>query len=156
MIYKLKGTSGSVINQSFPLQGQVTVGHGQEYDIPVEAETEASSGPEAEGGKLLARIEVGKTEAGRNRVRLLAEAGAGVTVNGEEVTELDLSGGDELRIGRSRLILQAPGLRPERVLTEAATRARRPVWPWWLAAALVAGSAALAWQQGWLAPLLGQ
>ncbi len=141
MIYKLKGTSGSVINQSFPLQDEVTLGIGDDFDIPVDAE---------QGAGLMARIVVGE-----NQVRLRAEAGSGVTVNGEEVTELDLRGGDELRIGRSRLILQAPGLRPERVLTEAATRRKRAVWPWWLAAALLAGGAALAWQQGWLAPLLG-
>lgn len=140
-MYKLKGTSGSVINQSFPLQGKVTLGIGDDFDIPVEAD---------QGSGLMARIEVGE-----NQVRLLAEAGSGVTVNGEEVTELDLSGGDEVRIGRSRLILQAPGLRPERVLTEAATRRKRAAWPWWLAAALLAGGAALAWQQGWLVPLLG-
>jgi hypothetical protein len=142
MIYRLKGTSGSVINQSFPLQGQVTLGAGQDYDIAVDAES---------GQGLLARIEVLD-----DAVRLWAEAGSGVTVNGEEVTELDLAGGDELRIGRSRLILQAPGLRPERVLTGQATRSKRTAWPWWLAAALVAGGAAWAWQQGWLAGLLGQ
>lgn len=143
MIYRLKGTSGSVINQSFPLQDQVTLGASEDCDIVVEAEP---------GQGLLARLEVGE-----NRVRLLAEADSGVTVNGEAVTQLDLVGGDELRIGRSRLILQAPGLRPERVLTEEAVRSKRSAWPWWVAAALAAGAAiAWSWQQGLLAPLLGQ
>lgn len=145
MIYKLKGTSGSVINQSFPLQGEITLGIGESFDIPIEAEAEAEAGQ-----GLMARLEVGE-----NSVRLLAEAGSGVTVNGEQVMELELTGGDELRIGRSRLILQAPGLRPERVLTEAATRRKRAVWPWWLAAVLLAGGTAWAWQQGWLSQLLG-
>ena len=142
MMYRLKGTSGAVINQSFPLRGEVTIGVGEGFDIAVEAG--ATQG-------LLARIEVGD-----NAVHLRAEPDSGVTVNGEEVTELHLAGGDELRIGRSRLILQAPGLRPERVLTEEAIRSKRPTWPWWLAAALLTGGTALAWQQGWLTQLFGQ
>jgi hypothetical protein len=140
MVYRLKGTSGAVINQSFPLQGRITIGVGEGFDVPVEG---------AEGQTLLAVIEVSD-----QAVNLRAEADSGVTVNGETVMELDLAGGDELRAGRSRLILQAPGLRPERVLTEEAVRSGRPQWPWWLAAALLTGAAALAWQQGWLSALL--
>jgi len=141
MVYRLKGTSGVVINQSFPLAERVTIGVGEGHDISVEGD--------AAGAGLLAVLEVSD-----NEVLLKAEPDAGITVNGDPVTELALAGGDELRAGRSRFLMQAPGLRPERVLTEAAT-APAARWPWWLAAAVLAGGAALAWQQGWLAPLLG-
>ncbi len=136
--YRLKGTSGPVINQSFPLGEALTVGGGPDCDVQLE---------EAGDGQVLATVRVDPDGA----VQLSAAAGSGVTVNGDEVTELALAGGDELRVGRSRFILQAPGLRPERVLTGKATQVRRPAWPWWLAAAaLAAGAAGLAWWQGWI------
>lgn len=135
--YRLKATSGPSINQSFPLGETLTIGADGACDVPVEA---------GQGDGVLATVRVGADGS----VRLSAATGSGVTVNGEPVTELDLAGGDELRVGRSRFILQAPGLRPERVLTDEATRPPRPTWPWWLAAALLAGAAALAWTQGWL------
>jgi len=136
--YRLKGTSGAVINQSFPLGERLTVGPGANCDVRLE---------DGEGQGVLATVRVDEEGA----VRLEAAPGSGVTVNGDEVTERNLAGGDEVRVGRSRFILQAPGLRPERVLTEEAVRARRPLWPWWLAAAVLAGAAAgAAWWQGWI------
>ena len=60
----------------------------------------------------------------------------------------DLGGGDEIRIGTQRLILQAPGLRPERVLTDEAARPRRSPWPWLLAAGAAAAAGA-GWYLGW-------
>jgi hypothetical protein len=139
--YRLKGTSGAILNQSFPLQGEQRLGPGTDNDIHVEGEGEAA----------WATV----TVLDDGSVRLLALGGEPVTVNGERVREIHLAGGDEIRVGRSRFILQAPGLRPERVLTEAATKPKRSAWGWWLAAAILAGSAAgLAWWQGWL-PLPG-
>lgn len=136
--YRLKGTSGAVINQSFPLGETLTLGPGADCDVRLDEDGHAG---------VLATVRVG-ADGG---VHLSATADSGVTVNGEAVTELDLAGGDELRVGRSRFILQAPGLRPERVLTGEATRPRRPVWPWLLGAALAAaGAAGVAWWQGWL------
>lgn len=136
--YRLKGTAGAVINRSFPLDRTLVLGTGPDCDVEVETDR---------GEAVLATVRL--TEEGA--LRLEAPKTAGVTVNGDPVTEIDLAGGDELRIGRSRFILQAPGLRPERVLTEDATRPRRATWPWWLAgAALLVGAAATAWWQGWL------
>jgi hypothetical protein len=135
--YRLKGTSGSVLNQSFPLSGEQRLGPGADNDIHVEGEGEAA----------WATVTVLDDGA----VRLQALGGEPITVNGEAVTEMQLAGGDEIRVGRSRFILQAPGLRPERVLTEEATKPRSSAWAWWLVAVLLAGSAAgLAWWQGWL------
>jgi hypothetical protein len=135
--YRLKGTSGAVLNQSFPLQGEQRLGPGADNDIHVEGEGESA----------WATV----TVLDDGSVRLLALGGEAVTVNGEQVKEIHLAGGDEIRVGRSRFILQAPGLRPERVLTEAATKPKRSAWGWWLAAAVLAASAAgLAWWQGWI------
>lgn len=135
--YRLKGTSGSVLNQSFPLSGEQRLGPGADNDIHVEGEGEAA----------WATVTVLDDGA----VKILALGGEPVTVNGEAVTEMSLAGGDEIRVGRSRFILQAPGLRPERVLTGEATKPRSSAWAWWLVAALLAGSAAgVAWWQGWI------
>lgn len=135
--YRLKGTSGSVLNQSFPLKGEQRLGPGEGNDIHVEGE----------GAAAWASV----TVLDDGSVRLQALGSEAVTVNGETVEDIHLAGGDEIRVGRSRFILQAPGLRPERVLTEAATKPRSSAWVWWLAAALLAGSAAgVAWWQGWL------
>lgn len=136
-IYRLKGTSGPVLNQSFTLANGLTIG-GSDSDIPV-----AASGP-------LAEVSV----AGQ-QVLIRALAGdALLEVNGVAVSEQALAGGDEIRIGGCRFILQAPGLKPERVLAGDVLRPRRPLWPWWLAAAVLAGGAALAWRSGWLDTLL--
>ncbi len=136
-IYRLKGTSGTLLNQSFPLAGELRLGTGDACDVSVE-------GDDAAG--VLAVV----TVRDDGSVHLAAQAPGAVTVNGDDVQELSLAGGDELRVGRSRFILQAPGLRPERVLTEEATRSGG-AWRWWLAAAVLVGAGAgVAWWQGWL------
>ncbi len=136
-IYRLKGTSGTLLNQSFPLAGELRLGTGHACDVSVE-------GDDAAG--VLAVV----TVRDDGSVHLAAQAPGAVTVNGDDVQELSLAGGDELRVGRSRFILQAPGLRPERVLTEEATRSGG-AWRWWLVAAVLVGAGAgVAWWQGWL------
>jgi hypothetical protein len=47
-------------------------------------------------------------------------------------------------------VLQAPGLRPEKVLTAKAVKRSSGIWPWLVAAAVLGAAAALAWQRGWL------
>ena len=140
--YRIKGTSGVLLNQAFPLGESLNLGTGEGCDVQVERDS---------GEGVLATLSVLDDGA----VQLEAAGGDSapgeVAVNGDPVTRLNLAGGDELRVGRSRFILQAPGLRPERVLTESATRAPRAQWPWWLAAAVVVGGGvAAAWWQGWL------
>jgi hypothetical protein len=63
-----------------------------------------------------------------------------------------LSSGDEIQVGSCRWLLQAPGLKPQRVLTAEAVRPRRAVWPWWVSAA-GAGLVVAAWKLGWLESL---
>ena len=125
-VYRLKGTSGALMNQSFPLADGLVIGASEGCDITL--------GEAAQGARATLQLR------GDGAVILVTEAGA-VAVSGDAV--------------KAHSLLQAPGLRPERVLTEAATRRRAPVWPRWLAAALLAGGALTAWQQGWLQQWLG-
>lgn len=139
--YRLKGTSGALINQSFTLDGRVLIGRADDCELRIDDE---SLDPHH------AEIQVG--DQGQVTLRDLGSR-SGTRVNGEAVTEVQLYSGDEIQVARCRLMLQAPGLRPDRVLTDAATQPARPAWPWLSALALTA-AAALAWQQGWLAALL--
>jgi hypothetical protein len=134
--FRLKGTAGPLLNRAFPLRETLRIG-GPGCDIVVEAS------PGAEG--VLAEVRFD----GDRRVTVHARSpDADLAVNGEPVEEAELAGGDELRIGACRLLLQAPGLRPERVLTEEAVRRRASPWPWILAAALLAAAAGGAWHLG--------
>lgn len=137
-IYRLKGTAGAVANQAFQLSGRLLIGRADDCDIRID---EASVAPH--------QLEISLLEEGGVNLRTLASSDS-VLLNGEPVTEAAMAGGDEIRVGSCRLMLQAPGLRPDRVLTGEAIRPRRKVWPWILLA--VAGAAGVfAWRQGMLA-----
>lgn len=135
-VYRLKGTSGPVLNRVWPLDERLVAGGSEDCDLRV---TDVDA-----GGPV---AEIRATPEGPVRIRAL-DPGVGVFLNGRRIEESAVGGGDEIRIGTSRFVLQAPGLRPERVLTEASVRPRRHAWPWLLliAAAL---AAMLAWQLGW-------
>ena len=60
-----------------------------------------------------------------------------------------MTSGDEIRIANCRFVLQAPGLRPDKVLTAEATRPRRAYLPWLIVGGLLAAAAA-AWYSGLL------
>lgn len=139
--YRLKGTSGDLINQTFALEGRLLIGRADDCELRVD---HANVAPH--------HAEVSLAEDGRVRLRDLGSA-SGTRVNGLAVSEATLDSGDEIAVGPCRLMLQAPGLRPERVLTEVATRPRRRHWPW-LLPLLAALVVALAWRQGWLDALL--
>ena len=136
-VYRLKGTSGSVINRAFRLSGRLLIGQADDCDVRIDHESVSARHAEV----LLA-------QDGSVRLRDLASE-SGTRLNGEFVTEAILSGGDELHIGNCRLMLQAPGLRPNRILEPDQIRAKRGHWPWLLALAIAAG-ALLAWQYGYL------
>ena len=70
-------------------------------------------------------------------------------LNGEAVQSAALASGDEIRIANCRWVLQAPGLRPEKVLTEQAVARRRGWIPWVIVVGLL-GAAAAAWYFGLL------
>lgn len=139
--FRLKGSAGEFLNRSFPLSDRLLIGGGPDCDIRI---------PGTAGEAGIAAVSLADERVTLNRL-----GSEPVFVNGREVREAALASGDEIRVGSCRFILQAPGLRPERVLAGAAVKPRRPRWPWWLAAAVLAGAAGWAWTQGWLALPLG-
>lgn len=140
--YRLKGASGKVAGQSQPLGTVTRIGRASDCELVVDD-------PHMPG--LLAEISL---QNGGLRLEKRDAAGE-ILLNGEAVSDAWLSTGDEIRIGQSRWVLQAPGLRPGKVLTDAAIKRRSGIWPW-LVTAGVLGAAALAWQQGWLSSFVGR
>ena len=136
-IYRLKGASGAVINQSFTLGQRTLIGRADDCDLRIDHENVAG---------LHAEI-LDEGDSGL-MLRHLADAGE-TLLNGEPVKSAALGSGDEIRIANCRWVLQAPGLRPEKVLTEQAVASRRGYIPWIIVAALL-GSAAAAWYAGLL------
>lgn len=136
-IYRLKGASGAVINQSHVLGKRTVIGRADDCDLRVDAEGVAGHHAEI-------------VDDGRGGLTLNHLAPGHQTVlNGEPVDSAALGSGDEIRIANCRWVLQAPGLRPEKVLTEAAVRKRRGWIPWVVVAALL-GAAGAAWYLGLL------
>lgn len=132
--YKLKGTSGSVINQSFPFEATIVLGSSADCDVRLDASDVATRHAEirlVEGGALVLQ-DLG--------------SGGGTLLNGEPVSEAPLASGDEIRIGTCRFMLQAPGLRPERILTTDVVQKRAGRWPRvlvWTSLAAAAGAVAV-------------
>lgn len=136
-VYRLKGASGPVINQAFRLSSRTVIGSAEECELRIEADGVAPQHAEiqeVEGGSL---------------VLSNLDPDFETLLNGECVEKTGLASGDELRVGNCRWVLQAPGLRPEKVLTSDAVTPRRSYMPWLITALLLA-SAGLAWSRGWL------
>ena len=136
-IYRLKGASGAVINQSHTLAQSTVIGSATDCDLAVNDPRVA-----AHHAEILA------DEAGGLLLRKLDD-GVELQLNGQLIQNSPLASGDEIRMGGCRWVVQAPGLRPQKVLTQEALRARRSHVPWLMVIALLA-AAALAWQRGWL------
>ena len=135
--YKLKGASGKVAGLSFGLGATTLIGRADACDLRIDDELIAPQHAEI----------VLRTGDGL-RFKHLAD-GYTSRINGEVVQEAELASGDEIRLGNCRWVVQAPGLRPGKVLTTQAVKAGPGAWPWLVGAALI-GAAALAWQRGWL------
>jgi len=140
--YKLKGTSGSVINQSFPLVGAFVFGSSADCEVRIE-----------EPGVADRHAEISFVGDHALLLRDLGTKG-GTLLNGEPVQESMLSSGDEIRIGSCRWLLQAPGLRPDRILTTDAIRKPGPDWArifaWTVVAATTAATVVIMWKPEWL------
>ena len=139
--YRLKGTSGAVINQVFPLAATLVIGRADDCDIRIEHDSVAAH-----------HVQVLLSDSGGISVQDLGSE-AGTRVNGERVKQAELSAGDEVQVGNCRLMLQAPGLRPDRVLGTDAVRVPAKRWPW-LLATLLGVAVILAWQNGMLEKIL--
>jgi len=135
--YRLKGASGPVINQAFELGSYTRIGRADDCELRIEGEGVAPHHAEIQenddGSLLLTRRDP------------LSET----LLNGESIQSASLASGDEIRIANCRWVLQAPGLRPEKVLSSEAARARRSYIPWLIVGGLLA-AAAVAWYQGLL------
>ena len=140
--YKLKGTSGSVINQSFPFGELIVLGSSADCDVQIDEPGVASRHAEIRliDGQSLQLKDLG--------------SGTGTLLNGESVSETLLGSGDEIRIGTCRWMLQAPGLRPERILTAEVVKKPTRHWPralvWTSLAAAATAVAVLKWKPEWL------
>ena len=141
-LYKLKGTSGSVINQSFPFGESIVLGSSADCDVQLD-----------EPGVAPRHAEIRQLD-GRSLLLKDLDSGTGTLLNGEPVTETLLGSGDEIRIGTCRWMLQAPGLRPERILTTDVIRKPVRHWPrilvWTTLLAGAATVAVLKWKPEWI------
>lgn len=134
--YRLKGASGAVINKAFELGVKTLIGSADDCDLRI-----CGDGIEPLHAEILEKQEL-------LLLKNLAKS-AETLLNGEAVEEASLASGDEIRIGNCRWVLQAPGLRPQKVLTSDALQSRRDYLPWLIVGALLA-AAALSWYRGWL------
>lgn len=132
--YRLKGASGPVIGQSFTLGARTVIGRADDCDLRLDQEGVAGR-----------HAEISQTDGGLTLSRL--DPAHEVLLNGQPVERAKLSSGDEIRVAQCRFVLQAPGLRPEKVLTPEATRPQRHYLPWLIVAALMT-AAAVAWYSG--------
>ncbi len=135
--YRLKGASAKVAGQAHGLGERTVIGRAADCDLSVDDDSLAAHHAEilldASGGLLLKRL----------------DQGVETRLNGQPIEQASLASGDEIRLGTCRWVLQAPGLRPEKVLTGQAVKRRQSLVPWLLAIALLE-AAVLAWQRGWL------
>ena len=141
-IYKLKGTSGSVINQSFPFGESIVLGSSADCDVQLD---EAGVSPQHAEILLI---------GDKSLLLKDLDSETGTLLNGVPVTETLLGSGDEIRIGTCRWMLQAPGLRPERILTADVVKKPTPRWPrvlvWSILLASATAVAVLKWKPEWL------
>ena len=136
-IYRLKGASGPVTNQSHTLGERTVIGRADDCDLRVDQDGVA--------GRHAEIVDGGQGRLTLNRLTTDAE----IMLNGESVESASLGSGDEIRIANCRWVLQAPGLRPEKVLTEQAVAKQRSWIPWVVVGALLT-AAGTAWYLGYL------
>jgi hypothetical protein len=135
--YRLKGASGPVINQAFKLGEKTLIGRADDCDLRLDVEGVASH-----------HAEIQENPDG-SLVLVNLDPVAETLLNGELIQTARLASGDEIRIANCRWVLQAPGLRPEKVLTSKAVRPRRSYIPWLIVGGLLA-AATIAWYRGLL------
>lgn len=142
-LYTLKGTSGSVVNQSFPLTDTFVLGASDDCDVQIQ-------------GPGIAPHHAKITLVDGNALRLTDLGSSyGTLLNGEPVQQAMLGSGDEIRIGSCRWMLQAPGLRPQRVLTDDVIAKSNRLWPrvviWTVLGATAAAVAVIKFRPEWIA-----
>jgi len=127
MQFRLKGASGAITGQAFPLGKDTRIGSAEDAGVQV-------SGLSDDHARI---VFDGET--------LTLEASGPAWVNGEPASKQALKSGDEIRLGEQRFVLQAPGLRPPSVLREVQDRPSRAGLWWALGLATTAAAAAAYW-----------
>ncbi len=125
--YRLKSASGPLTGQTFDLGESTLLGSAEDADVRLDG------------------LDAGHARIVRRDGGLVLEASGEARVNGETARSAALQSGDEIQLGKSRFVLQAPGLKPARVLDQLQ---REPGinWKAGLAAGLIAlGGALAAW-----------
>ncbi|MEM7054858.1 MAG: FHA domain-containing protein, partial [Pseudomonadota bacterium] len=120
MTYRLKAASGVMTGQTFDLDEDTLIGSDAEADI--------------RSDDLLPR----HARIIHEDDTLMLESAGQTWVNGQPAGRQPLESGDELRFNTSRFVLQAPGLKPARVLHQP-QREPRINWKAGLIAGLIAG-----------------
>lgn len=126
MSYRLKAASGALTGQTFDLDEDTLIGSDEQADIRCE-------GLQPNHARIIHKDET-----------LMLESAGQTWVNGQPADRQPLQSGDELRLNQIRFVLQAPGLKPARVLDEVPARSGVPGWIW-AAVPIALGAAALAW-----------
>jgi len=126
MTYRLKAASGELTGQTFELDEDTLIGSDEEADIRSDAFLPRHA-------RIVLEDET-----------LMLESAGQTWVNGEPAGRQPLASGDELRFNKVRFVLQAPGLKPTRVLHQKPVRSGVPGWVW-AAVPLAAAGAAAAW-----------
>jgi predicted component of type VI protein secretion system len=134
MQFRLKGASGAITGQAFPLGEDTRIGSAAEAGVQID-------GLSPDHARIVFDGEV-----------LILEATGPAWVNGEPAERQALKSGDEIRLGEQRFVLQAPGLRPPSVLREVQDQPSRAGLWWALGLGAAAAAAAGAYWLG-LVPL---
>ncbi|MGK7295531.1 MAG: FHA domain-containing protein [Candidatus Wenzhouxiangella sp. M2_3B_020] len=126
MKYRLKAASGELTGRTFDLGETTAIGSSDDCDVRLD-------GLDREHARIVRR------DGG-----LVLEATGEARVNGAVVREQALESGDELQVGAQRFVLQAPGLKPARVLDRVPER-RTGSWKWLVAVGAAAAAGAAGW-----------
>lgn len=130
MKYRLKVASGALTGQTFDLnEEQTSIGGSLSMDIKIE---------DLEGHHATIKAQM-------DGLTLIPESDSIVYLNGDALQgPCGLNSGDEIRLGTHHFVLQAPGLRPQRILHQTTTKPKRK-WGWIIVAGLIMLSATVWW-----------
>lgn len=129
--FQLNAASSALLGRSWAIEEETLIGSSERCQVQISADGVS----ERHAKVLLAE--------GRLSIEDLHSA-TGTWVNGERVVQTSLASGDEIRIGPHRLLVQAPGLRPQRLIRPQVQQRGSQAWIGWLAA-LLAVLVAAAW-----------
>ncbi len=129
--FQLNAASSALMGRSWAIEAETLIGSSEQCHVCISAD-----GVSHRHAKVVLR-------EGRLTIEDL-DSETGTWINGERVSKTSLASGDEIRIGPHRLLLQAPGLRPERIIVPEVSQPASHAWLGWLGA-LLAILAIAAW-----------